>query len=230
MKLSYSLQFIEKEITRYLEKGFGTYNKNDFEVLIFKGLLDQEFKGKNNYQISRCLQIPESKVKRLRYESDLKYSDSSVYDEEKYRELDHLLKQAIWKTSNSKIQISVEDLALRKFLDNILKTHNSFSDSSFNSEIVTISPSDLEIIFSSYEEGKKVIDDINNLLKNITLINKSTKPPTFKELLPEIILELLKTSSGIAKSVEGIVNLSPSYLIEKIGLKFITNLPYFKNK
>ena len=52
------------------EKGFGSMNKNDFEVFIFSRLLQIErFKGKSNYDLSILLHIPESKIKRLRYEA-----------------------------------------------------------------------------------------------------------------------------------------------------------------
>lgn len=40
MELTYSKSFLETEISHYLAKGFGSYNKNDFEVLIFKALLE----------------------------------------------------------------------------------------------------------------------------------------------------------------------------------------------
>lgn len=225
-----SAKFLINEIESYCSNRFGSMTKNDFEVLIFKALLEDGLKNKSNYHISRILHIPESKVKRLKYEADLKYTKSSEYEDEKFKELDSILKKSVWKGSTAKIQLSIEDLSLRKFLDHILKTHYSFSDSSFNSEIVTISSSDLELIFSSYEDGKKVIDEFNNITQKIVNSYPSIVKPTFKELLPEIILELSKTTSGIAKSMEGIINLSPLNLIEKIGEKFVSQLPYFKNK
>ncbi|MDE6437329.1 MAG: hypothetical protein K2K69_07470 [Muribaculaceae bacterium] len=221
MSLSFSNTFLQKEIGRYLERGFGSYNKNDFEVLIFKALLDGALKGKSNYEISRALQIPESKVKRLRYEVDLKYADRESYDSEKYLELDRVLTQAVWKGSSGKIQISIEDISLRKFLDNILKTHHSFSDSSFNSEVVTITPDDLSIIFSTYAGGREVIEKVDNILASPEFHAHGSRPRTFREVLPEIILELAKCASGVAKTAEGIVNLAPRNLLEKIGGKLL---------
>ena len=60
-------------IDRYLKRGFGSMNKNDFEVWIFYFLLHNQLKGMGNYDISLELRIPESKVKRLKYEAELKY-------------------------------------------------------------------------------------------------------------------------------------------------------------
>ena len=80
-----SIKDFIKEV--YLERGFGTMNKNDFEVFIFneivkdpQGILEFSKKDKDdkplkpsNYDLSILLKIPESKVKRLAYEADLKY-------------------------------------------------------------------------------------------------------------------------------------------------------------
>ena len=71
---------LNEVISKYLEKGFGTMNKNDFEVWIFHYLLEHELQGKKNYEISIALKIPESKVKRLRYEAELKYSNKTSVD------------------------------------------------------------------------------------------------------------------------------------------------------
>ena len=60
-------------IDQYIERGFGSMNKNDFEVFIFGQMLEMpSYKGKTNYELSLLLRIPESKIKRLRYESSLR--------------------------------------------------------------------------------------------------------------------------------------------------------------
>ena len=64
---------LEKVLNLYLERGFGSMNKNDFEVFIFSQLLDKRFLGYNDYKISIELKIPISKIRRLRYEASLKY-------------------------------------------------------------------------------------------------------------------------------------------------------------
>ena len=59
-------------IDAYLNRGFGSMNKNDFEVFIFNELLRNPLYGKYmDYDFSVMLRIPESKVKRLRYEANL---------------------------------------------------------------------------------------------------------------------------------------------------------------
>lgn len=103
----------------YLKRGFGSMNKNDFEVWIFSQLIASRFMDKSNYEISLELKIPESKVKRLRYEADLKYSDNSadVY----FKKLDTLLKKSIVKENGESVRFVIEDVSLRHFLDSKLK-------------------------------------------------------------------------------------------------------------
>lgn len=72
----------------YVERGFGSMNKNDFEVWIFSQLMDGELKGKSNYDISTLLRMPESKVKRLAYEAllkvDIQRNNVSLFGHELY--------------------------------------------------------------------------------------------------------------------------------------------------
>lgn len=135
---------IESVLDQYLNKGFGSMNKNDFEVWIFSQLLKDRLKGMSNYDISIFLKIPESKVKRLKYEASLKYLDQ---DEEANKDrLAQCIEKVHFKKDGNSIQFVVEDVFLRRFLDALLKRQNRFSDSSFNSEIVTLSNEDFGVL------------------------------------------------------------------------------------
>ena len=80
-----NMNSIKDVMESYLSRGFGSMNKNDFEVFIFHWLINNktECKGKSDFVISQCLKIPESKVARLRYEAGLKYTDPNP---DRYRE------------------------------------------------------------------------------------------------------------------------------------------------
>lgn len=139
---------LESVIDKYINRGFDSMTKNDFEVWIFYYLLQNQLKGKDNYDISVQLRIPESKVKRLRYESELKYGnpqDIKIYLEA----FETLLKKSILKEDGSCVQFVVEDFQLRKFLDSILKKGGRFSNTSFNKEIVSIDIDDLEYLLQT---------------------------------------------------------------------------------
>ena len=44
---------MQELIEKYLEHGFGSMNKNDFEVFIFNEIINsQEHKDKSNYELS----------------------------------------------------------------------------------------------------------------------------------------------------------------------------------
>lgn len=71
---------MKKIIESYLERGFGSMNKNDFEVFIFSWLIQNhsDYVNTTDNEISWQLKIPESKVKRLRYEAELKFGNNDT--------------------------------------------------------------------------------------------------------------------------------------------------------
>lgn len=139
---------LQLAINDYLNRGFGSMNKNDFEVWIFNYLLQEKLKGKSNYDISIELKMPEQKVKRLKYEAGLKYGspqDTTTYA----KDFSELLSKVHIKKDGSCVQFVVEDLQLRKYLDSLLKKDGRFSNTSFNTEIVSIDADDLEFLMKS---------------------------------------------------------------------------------
>ena len=174
-------------------------NKNDFEVWIFHYLLEHELQGKKkNYEISIALKIPESKVKRLRYEAELKYSNNTSVD--KYNMVCEHLKQAHFKKDGKCIQFVIEDIYLHRYLDSTLKAGGRFSDSSFNSEIVSMDFYDLEYFLCIPTDGK---EEINQLLKKVQK-NKNNEKLTFKELMTKMAEKL--GTAAFDFTVQGILN------------------------
>lgn len=147
-------------VDSYLEKGFGSMNKNDFEVAIFNYLITErsEFYRKSNYEISILLRIPETKVKRLRYEAALKNKDLS---EDKLKNgVVELLEKAKIREDGKKIIFQVEHILLKTYISSLLKKHGCACDGSFSPEIVAINADDYpylleEIYPKEYEELKK---------------------------------------------------------------------------
>lgn len=164
---------MNKVLDLYLKRGFGSMNKNDFEVWIFSQLLTSRFNDKSNYEISLELKIPESKVKRLRYEADLKYSNNSA--DEYFKKLDALLKKSILKENGESIRFVIEDVSLRYFLDSHLKKDGRFSDTSFNSEIVTIDLDDLEYLLCQVNPSGELKEKFESLGRNKANNNISLK-------------------------------------------------------
>ncbi len=129
------------------EVGFGSMNKNDFEVFIFNEYRNN--KKKTNREMSLALQIPEAKVKRLSYEADLKYG----YTDDKYKmDFAGIVKKAQYL--DKKVKLVIENIGLRKFIEAQLKEDGKFLDSSFNSEIVVLEYSDFTILLKTLYKDK----------------------------------------------------------------------------
>ncbi len=178
-------------IDSYLKRGFGSMNKNDFEVWIFYFLTHNQFHDWSNYEISIELRIPESKVKRLRYEAELKYGspqDVGVYKDR----LNKLLSKAVFKKDGDRIQFVIEDIHLRKYLDSLLKKEGRFSNTSFNSEIVSVDIEDLDFLIEklwSNEDMKQLLEKAKKKMKKSDL--------TFKDLLKTFVSSAAKEAGKI---------------------------------
>ena len=153
-------------IQQYRERGFGSMNKNDFEVAIFNLLMQEdEMKGKSNYDLSWMLRIPESKVKRLAYESSLKYQSVDSSDSlSEYKEmLKDLISNAKFRGDKKGLQFVVENLSLRQYVNNLLKKDHRVPDSSFNTEIVSLSLGDLSYLVASlFYDNEKERKEVEN--------------------------------------------------------------------
>ena len=178
---------LQDAINAYLHRGFGSMNKNDFEVFIFNELLNTapDFIGKSDFDISCQLRIPQAKVKRLRYEAGLKYPRHQS-------DMKTAIEQALHHTrilpkSDRCVEISVEDVLVQKNIQAMLKKRNGFCDSSFNSEILRFTLEDYETILKEvYGEDalKRMLQDV---LKEIEKKSGKKEKLTFKDLLKKYI-------------------------------------------
>lgn len=147
-------------IDKYLKKGFGSMNKNDFEVAIINELLNAGWTTKSNRTISLELRIPETKVKRLRYEAELKYGQNT--EEIFKKSLEEVLAKAQFKADGKKLVFIVENQMLRGYLDGKLKDKGFFSDRSFNSEIVSVNAKDFIGVLNDLFIDKDIIKKAKN--------------------------------------------------------------------
>ena len=190
---------MQELIEKYLEHGFGSMNKNDFEVFIFNEIINsQEHKDKSNYELSFFLKIPEPKIKRLRYEANFKYP---IYEKAIKQEIDKSLSHAKVNANTLRcIELCLENEVARRYISAIMKKEYRFGDSSFNTEILRITIDDYEYLLKQiYAEEEQKIED---LLKNT---KKDFKSNAFKDVLTEIIKST--TDSAINLSLSGLLTL-----------------------
>jgi len=188
IELNNKEKFAEKIIDVLNTKGFGSLNKNDWEVLMFYLLREYgNLKDLSNYKMSIELQIPETKVKRLTYESDLKYPTKDVAKSFKAV----LEKAKIYSDKGKKqIKLVIEDQYLKFAISAKLKESGDFLDYSFNNEIVTMSPEAfVELMQKLYPElkDKKTLDEISLKNKIKTEVGNAID---FKKIFCDIIVNV----------------------------------------
>ena len=154
-------------IDKYCKKGFGSMNKNDFEVYIFNELLGTvDCKGKSNYELSVILKIPESKVKRLRYEAALKYGENNKMEE--------LVRKALREVTidGEKIIFQTEGVMLKNYISWIMKKNGKTCDSSFNPEKIVIRIDDYEALIKEVYDENEIKSKLDEIRKSLEEKNK----------------------------------------------------------
>lgn len=200
---------IEEIIQSYLKRGFGSMNKNDFEVWIFNEWRKLQDKNLSDYAISKELKISETKVKRLRYEADLKYSSDN--DDDKLQEhFFELLKTAKYKKENSKLQFVIKDKLLRGYISDCLEKDGRFMDSSFNANMVSIYVDDFSFLLEQFKE----VIDTDKIIKEAEKKAESYHdfPVKFSDIIKEKLKDLGKeyvgelTTESICNFIKGLKN------------------------
>lgn len=175
------------------ENGFGSMNKNDFEVFIF----NEWFKKHSNlsdYAISRQLRIPESKVKRLKYEAAIVFStaqDKNQLEDEFITDL----QKAKYKNEDGKLRFLVHNKLVRQYINDILENDGRFLDSSLTSSTVSMSVEDFSYVMDQLRpetiDKKKVMEAAKKMYNKEEGFDK-----TFPEILKEVLVEQSKSIIG----------------------------------
>lgn len=204
---------MKKIIESYLERGFGSMNKNDFEVYIFSWLIQKhsDYKNASDNEISRKLKIPESKIKRLRYEAELRYGNNDT--DVLWQKLRNYLSIVNYrKEEDNVLRFSISDKQVRLFLKDQLQAENRFCDSSFSENIVVINVDDLLYLLDngvvSKEEKAKIIQQVKSTYKG--------------KDLPQSPTEIFKVcaSDAAAKTLSKVFNpKTASWLVDKVKEK-----------
>ena len=176
-------KFLETCLSR-----FGSMNKNDYEVELMYLLLLNWGQDTSDHTISNRLQMPLTKVRRLRYEADLKHPKEKGYYNQAFLKI---LESGNFKSDGNFIQFCVTDKSLREHLSELLENEGSYFDSSFNSSIVRLTASDLLILIAKATDDKNLFEKVK---KEIVLFgaNQESKRKSFKEQWKEIVVAIGK--------------------------------------
>ena len=175
------------------ENGFGSMNKNDFEVFIFNEWL-KTHSNLSDYAISRQLRIPESKVKRLKYEAAIVFSadqDKNQLEDEFITDLQN----AKYKNEDGKLRFLVHNKLVRQYINDILEKDGRFLDSSLTSSTVSMSVEDFSYVMDQLRPGtvdkKQVMEAAKKMYNKEGGFDK-----TFPEILKELLVEQSKSIRG----------------------------------
>lgn len=175
---------------------FGLLNKTDYEVLVFRELL-KDNPNTTNYEFSRQLKLPVSKIKRLREEVVLRYE---VRDEQFYQvQFVSLLKTKSDFNGKDEVRIQVEDADMRNYLLAILSEKNIISDTSFSRDILRIKKNDFFTLLT---------DVFKENVSTLGISTTSGKDDEWKHLLVNAIIEV---------AIKKITNSDSAVQLAKLG-------------
>lgn len=180
------------DLIQNLVNNFGKINKNDLEVALMDLLLKNKFNKDSDFQISYSLGIPESKIKRLRYEVELLHpKNESDYLDDFYK----LINKSTVKQDGEKLLIYIGDKMLRAFISNRLIEMGSFAEAK-SSNILCITPIDLIILILKMDNSHNELDKI---IEKMQIHNKQLQKST-KENIKNGVIEFI---SGLGNKING---------------------------
>lgn len=141
----------------YLDKGFGLMNKTEIETLFYHVFRSHNLLSGKCFDDSYALQIPESKARKLIYESQVKYGsrNESVRDANLRKKVGEYLLNAKFVVNKSKgeskgeIRFAIEDKYIRVALNAKLRENYYFADTSFNTDIISLDEEAFKQLVSS---------------------------------------------------------------------------------
>lgn len=213
-------------LKQYIQRGWGSMSKRDFEVWIFHLFMENPtYEDKTAYDLALEFKIPESRVRNLQYEAQLKYGLNSKNVEQYMKDqLLETLKKVKYKKSE-KLQFVVTDKLLRQYISDVLSKVGRFFDTSFNSNIVSISIDDFVALITDLygeEKMKELVDSVKSKLDNkdfptdtpsmLKKIVVSFAEGVLKDTVGEFTIEAL--SNGI-KDIAKVIKSDPKRNIRK---------------
>lgn len=163
--LNNSVKFLEEFMDEYLLRGLGGMQKRDVEILFIHLLLQDRMFGEevDYYKMSHALGISETKVKRLVYDSQLRYQS---YTEEMAKEdfVSLLQTGSFFVDKSKRINFMIREPMLRQYFEEWISRFSGLVDSSFNANCVKVSFDDLSEVILGLTKDENALDLIKRNL------------------------------------------------------------------
>lgn len=190
-------KFCDEFLGEYMKLGIGSMPKSDIDALVLflidkygctsPGAVAQA--TYSNQQASETLRTPLSTIKRLRYQASLKFGGS--VEEQVKRLLPDILKKAGYEAGrgndSGKLKIMVENTLVKNWIHGQLKVHAEFFDTSFNTEIIKLTPQALKKILEPIIDSSKMTELTSKVDAIVTQTEREDKVEKFKELVDWLI-------------------------------------------
>jgi hypothetical protein len=181
-----AFDFILKE---YYKSGFASLNKSDIDLLFFSTLLKfGNIENKSDYELSKLLQITQSRIRNLKVKNALKYAplhfneiENVFLEKAKFARLESDLKR---------ISIPIYDPNIYIELENLIEKENGFVEAQLNPKIFTIRIDQffsLLLVFQSIHEKRSLKEIKKEYLAQLQVLQKEVSE-YHKELKKEPIL------------------------------------------
>ncbi|MDO3377831.1 hypothetical protein [Geoalkalibacter halelectricus] len=138
MQLKQPEPFARQFIQHFLQNGFGSLPKREIEVLVMHLLLEDGCLGESaqidHHQLSMLLKLPETRVRSLVYEVELKYGQQP----DAVDGIIGLIDKGRYEIVGTKVRFAVHSPLLKQFLEYEIRQLDGVSDGSFGKHIVTL--------------------------------------------------------------------------------------------
>lgn len=149
--------FVETFLSRYLERGFGSLQKREIDILVFHLLSSiPAIDGRSNYEIANFLKIPEGRVKSLRLEAALKHQPANhkaVLGKIVLELIEEMKKPDF---DGGYVSVALEDPVQKREFEYAVKKTGYPVEYGINRELLKVKPiSLLAVVVENIEDGER---------------------------------------------------------------------------
>jgi hypothetical protein len=139
MQLNDPTKFAVQFLERFMANGFATLPKREVEILVMHLLLQDGIFGNDpedidHHMLSLQLKLPESRIRSLMYEVELKYGQQP----DPIEGIIGLIEKGRYEIAGTKVKFSVHSPLLKQYLEYEIRQLDGVSDGSFGKHIVTL--------------------------------------------------------------------------------------------
>lgn len=205
-------EFAREFLQIYFKKGFGLMNKSEIEILMYHLLVKHQLLSNKCFDDSLELEISESKVRKLIYESQLKYGEHDLQN----RELDFrkrlavCLQNAHFDKEEKHIKFAIEDQYLRTYLHAKLRNNEMYADTSFNRDIVSVSSDAFQVLIKLIISNDARADFYAKLKRQCNIDTTELDSDDAKiEHITKYIFKTIEVVDGIKTGIELLKDIVP---------------------